>query len=882
MSALELLGQLRALGVLISVEGGSIHLQGPPGAVSPELREELRRRKAELLELVGAQGEAAGATEPPLVPTAREHPLPLSSHQERLWRLITRAPDSAAYNLPLAFRLSGALDVPALERSLARIVERHEALRTVFVDLNGEPAQVALPFGGFALSVLDRADEPPTDREVQAWVMAEARAPMDIAAGPLFRMRLMKTGAREYVFTVVMHHIVSDGWSFDVFFDELETAYSAALSGTEPDLTPLTVQYGDYAAWERATVAGRGMELLETYWRERLAGQVEPLRLPSAAGPPAAGRSAAPVSDAGPQAERLRRTLAPGVRERLEALGAEQGATLFVVAAAGLVATLKRLTGQEDLVFVTPSAGRSQAPLEGLIGYFNNLLPLRVAVADDPTVAELLVRVRDATMGAFKHQAYPFERLLRHPNLTRTSLARAMIALHPEVPRRLTLSGIEVRELPVFTGAANFDLGLSVEATGSGLEAVLTVKREAFGADEAEHFLEAFLETLDALPAALDRRLSELLGPAGPGDGRPSPDAAPATPRLSRDGASWVRHAPLARDASAVPRDPLEIQLILIWERVLDARPIAPGDDFFELGGHSLLAVRLLEEIEAELDRTLPLSALIEHPTVEALARALRDEGWEPSGESLVAMQPHGAEPPIHVLHSYEGHVFFFNDLARSLAPDQPVYGLQAVGLDGSCPPLASVESMAEHYLRLVRTVQCSGPYTIVAMCFGVSVGLEMAQRLHGAGEDVQLVILDGGFPALLPPTASPSLPRRLVRRVRNHARGLQSRASRALRYLRASPYVRRELRMRASLIRAWYGYQPLPFEGTVTLIRCEDTASDPANDWHLVALDALAAGEKHIVSVAGHHFSMLHPPHVQALSDRIREVLAHRAVGAG
>ncbi len=867
MSALELLARLRGLGVTVASEDGRLRLQGPPGALTSELKDELARRKPELLELISGRGGTTDALSHPLEPTDRSRPLPLSTAQERLWRLIARAPESATYNLPLAFRLLGDLDVDALGRSLALIVERHEVLRTVFDDGDGVPVQIVRPAVDLALAVEKLTDATPTPDEIDAWVADEVGAPMDLRRGPLFRARLLAAGPRAHVLTVVMHHIVSDGWSFELFFDELAATYATLVSDETPSLTPLSIQYGDYAVWERSGLSDSRLGELRSYWEAQLGGAIETLRLPFRS--PARSRD---VPDA-----RRRRSIPAPVRGRLEQLGSTHGTSLFMTVAAGLAVTLHRLTGQTDLVFVTPSVGRPRPALEGLIGYFNNLLTIRLDVSDDPTISELLARTRRTTLGAFKHQEYPFQRLLEHPNLTRTSLARAMVAVHAEPARRLSLVGIDVQELPVFTGASNFELGLSVEGSDEGLDAVLTFKTDRIDPTDGGQLLDTFVETLEAIALDGSQRLSHL----APSEGRAATASEPGSTRARPDGTSWVRHAPLARDAGAVPRDPLELQLILLWERVLDARPVAPEDDFFELGGHSLLAVRLLEEIESELGRGLPLSALFERPTVASLARALRDQGWEPGGESLVAMQPSGTTSPIYLLHSYEGHVFFFNDLALALAPDQPVFGLQAPGLDGSGTPLGTVEQMAAHYLARIRTVQPVGPYVIVSMCFGVSVGLEMAQRLVREGEEVELVILDGGFPALLPVGPAPSLPVRFLRRVRNHARGLQSRASRALRFLRASPYVRRELRMRARLIRAWYGYQPRPFAGGITLIRCEDTAADPANDWHLVSLDALAAGEKRIVQLPGHHFSMLRHPHVRSLADRLREVVLRSTVVA-
>ncbi|HYR09422.1 MAG TPA: amino acid adenylation domain-containing protein, partial [Longimicrobium sp.] len=278
---------------------------------------------AEMAVRVGEMRRAGLPVLPPVVPAERTGPLPLSFAQERLWFLDRLEPGSTTYNIPAAWRLGGALDVAALERSLSEIVRRHEALRTVFAEVDGSAVQVVAPFGGFALPVEDLSGLGEADREaaVRRRAREEARRAFDLSAGPLFRATLLRLGAEDHVLLLSMHHIVSDGWSMGVLFRELSALYAAYLAGRESPLPELPVQYADYAAWQRAQLEGEVLDRQLSYWRERLAGAPELLELPTDhPRPPVQTYRGATVPV----------DLSPELLERLRALGRSEDATLFM------------------------------------------------------------------------------------------------------------------------------------------------------------------------------------------------------------------------------------------------------------------------------------------------------------------------------------------------------------------------------------------------------------------------------------------------------------------------------------------------------------------------------------------------------------------------
>ncbi|MFL5538334.1 MAG: condensation domain-containing protein, partial [Longimicrobiaceae bacterium] len=277
-------------------------------------------QRRELLKMALARDLVRDPSElPPIEPAARDGRLPLSFAQERLWFIDRLEPGSAVYNIPVAWRLGGALDEAALERALGEIVRRHEALRTVFAEVDGSPVQVIAPFGAFALAVEDLSRLGEADREaaVRRRAAEEARRAFDLSAGPLFRAALLRLGAEDHVLLLSVHHIVSDGWSLGVLYRELSALYAAYHEGGESPLPELGVQYADYAVWQREQLEGEALEQQLGYWRERLADAPALLELPTDHPRPAVQTH---------RGAHVRAPFPDALAERLRALGRREGA----------------------------------------------------------------------------------------------------------------------------------------------------------------------------------------------------------------------------------------------------------------------------------------------------------------------------------------------------------------------------------------------------------------------------------------------------------------------------------------------------------------------------------------------------------------------------
>jgi amino acid adenylation domain-containing protein len=446
----------------------------------------------------------------PLPPSSRtpEARLPLSFAQQRLWFLDQMEP-GALYNVPAAYWVEGAIDVAALASALAAIVRRHQALRTRFVRSGDEPAQVIAPADGErlpALALVDLSPLPAARRAQTCERLAreDAARPFDLARGPVARFTLVRLAQEEHALLLAIHHIVSDGWSLVVLMRELATLYGACSAGVPSALPALTVQYADYAAWQRAWMQGEALAGEVEYWRRRLAGAPAVLDLPADRPRPAA------QSFRGGLVSRLfPRDLAASI----ESSARDLGGTPFILLMAAFQALLGRYTRQPEISVGTPIAGRNHLEIEGLIGFFVNTLVLRTSLAGNPSFTALAGRVREAAVEAQVHQDLPFEKLVEalepERSLSHTPLFQTMLVFQND-SLAFTLPGLRLHPLPTHSGTAKFDLVLEVVDQGDGLESSLEYSRDLFDETTAARMLRQLWTLLEGALAAPERRLWDL------------------------------------------------------------------------------------------------------------------------------------------------------------------------------------------------------------------------------------------------------------------------------------------------------------------------------------------------------------------------------------
>jgi amino acid adenylation domain-containing protein len=486
LSAHELVLSLGRRGIRLWADGANLRYSAPKGALGPGDIEQLKQNKAEILDLLTASSVPAGAGK--IERVSRDGALVMSFGQQRLWFLTGMEGVSEAYHVMAGFRLSGPLNEEALRRALLRLVARHEALRTRFVTLDGEAVQwIDGPETPVAYTVDDLGAKSAT--ALEALMAAESATPFDLERGPLFRARRVRLAAQEHVLLLTMHHIVSDGWSLGVMRRELGALYTAFASGDEDRLTPLTVQYADYAAWQRRWLSGSALAEQAQYWRTALAGAPTLIELPTDRQRPSrqdfAGASV-PVT--------LDRTTTAGLKR----LAQRQGLTLYMVVLAGWALVLSKLSGQDDIVIGSPSANRGPLETEGLIGFFVNMLAMRIDLSDAPSVTELLSRVRRTTLAAQAHQDLPFEQVVEvvRPvrNMAHSPIFQVALAWQNTEPDPLVMPDLVVEPLAERRDSAKFDLLLDLTEQDGMVVGALEYASAVFDSDTAARFAR-YLET---------------------------------------------------------------------------------------------------------------------------------------------------------------------------------------------------------------------------------------------------------------------------------------------------------------------------------------------------------------------------------------------------
>ncbi|MGH8081979.1 MAG: condensation domain-containing protein, partial [Lysobacter sp.] len=455
-------------------------------------------------------GEATTNALPALVAGPRPAAIPLSFAQQRLWFIAQMGQQSSgAYHMAGGLRLSGDLDEPALQAALDRIVLRHEALRTHFALVDGQPVQRIADDARFTLERQDLSDAADAQAELALCSQREAHAPFHLDRGPLIRGRLLRMAEREHVLLLTMHHIVSDGWSMGVLINELGELYRAYASGevayaTDP-LPSLPAQYADYAIWQRRWLDGELLQSQQTFWHDHLQGAPSLLELPTDRPRPAVQEHTG---------ESRRFTVDAELSRDLRALGQRHGTTLYMTLLGSWAALLSRLSGQRDVVIGTPMVNRNHTELEPLIGLFINNVALRFDLSDDPDVAGLLAQTRRTALAAQANKDLPFEQVVEAlkpvRSLAYTPLYQVVFVMHNMADAGLALPGLQIDALPVEEANAQNDVWWSVTETEDRLECEVVFATSLFDADTVERWIEHWQVMLREMVSDRARSLSRL------------------------------------------------------------------------------------------------------------------------------------------------------------------------------------------------------------------------------------------------------------------------------------------------------------------------------------------------------------------------------------
>jgi amino acid adenylation domain-containing protein len=431
---------------------------------------------------------------------------PLSFAQMRLW-LLNQLESSSAYNVPVVKRLVGELNYSALQKSLNEIVRRHEALRTTFSAIDGQPRQVIASAAELQLEQLDLSQLAPDEREPEArrLIEADGQRGFDLGQGPLVRALVMKLADEDHVLLIAFHHIIADGWSLGVFFNELAILYGACLRGEQSPLPDLPIQYADYAVWQRDYLQGPVLDRQLKYWKQQLSGAARLLELPT---------DHLRSSDQSPRGGQESFMLPTDLGQRLQALAQHEGATLFMVLLAAFQMLLSRYCGQEDILVGTPIAGRNRKETETLIGFFVNTLVMRTDLSGSPSFRQLIQRVSKIALEAYAHQDIPFQKLVEEVQPERSLSQQPLIQVFFSMPNMpgpsIEMDGLKLGPFGVRTETTQFDLMLNFFQSTHGISGIFCYRTDLFERETIRALARQFKTLLQSAADSPDKPVKRL------------------------------------------------------------------------------------------------------------------------------------------------------------------------------------------------------------------------------------------------------------------------------------------------------------------------------------------------------------------------------------
>jgi len=600
-SAELFLSELQQLDVALSVTNGNLHCDAPKGVLTPVLRDRIKQHKPALLRLLTNRRDTATRERAKTLPSiSRDGELPLSYSQERIWLLSKLDPDHhVTGNLHFAFRIAGPLDVPALEKTLNAIIERHEVFRVRCETIDNRPVQFVSAPIAFTLAVRDIRGLPAHDKAAVVTATAEqyALAPFDLAQAPILRTELLRTENDEHVFLLATHLYVFDGWSTAILFKALSRLYAAFHTGELAPLPPLTAQYADFAHWHRNWFEGDEASKQSHYWKEKLQDAQLVTGLPLDRPRPLTTVSESAHVDF---------TLPDVLAEAIRNLSQQAGSTLFIGLLAAFQTLLYCYTRQTHIATGTIVSNRRLAEAELMIGSFANNILIASDFHAGMIFKDLADQLSKASREAYAHQDLPFERLLGelNPNLNHHPLFRVMFVLHQHQSIQhtgLEFAGLTVQKLPDVKARSRYDLELVMVDRNSSLSGLFEYNADIFDRVTIEDLKDNFLLVLNKITDNPDLSLAEL-------------------PSFLKRQQPQDATTPNQTGRHTVLRTPLEARVAKIWQDVFGIEGIGAHDRFSDLGGHSLLAVKLVAALQEEFNKDIKPVSMFEFPTVAELA----------------------------------------------------------------------------------------------------------------------------------------------------------------------------------------------------------------------------------------------------------------------
>ena len=819
MNPQRLLETLSERGITLSVQGGKLRATAPVGRITPELAAQIKAHKPALLALLqgqpskvnlngappnGSVGNGGQTQKSSVVQNGAAARVAASDqtavHSRLVPLSVTQLRQAGAARsgnaLPIVLRLLGKMDRPALQRSLEYTLRRHAPLRSSFQLDKDPPSQQEQEIETLPLEVTDLTGETDQENEALALVRELTATPFDVTRPPLMLAHLIRMSEQEHWLFTSFSPLVIDGWSFDIFWQELRTAYIAYTSGQSVPLPELEASYAELSEWQSRRVEER-RETLESFWRQALGQQLPPLPLPTDYPRPQLSNN---------RGGNITYVLAPELETELRRLARSAGSTPQMLMLTAFYVWLHRMSGETELVVAGPAAARLHPASEAVIGPFVNIMLLRMTIEPNATFTDLLSEVRDRCLDAYDHQELPLEQLkVRSAPGTAKSFAPAFqteFSFQMVSNRDKDMGSLRIEQLELPSGAATNDITMWVKDWGSQIKGAVEYKLELFERATIQGWVDCFVHLLGQLVLAPSASINaaQLIPPEAAAHIRSSLRALDAahieqalnTPlrgkrvtdvelvdaesnalpvgcfgrlivttegetlegadrvRLTYDGRLEVESKTIQAQQGQTPyRAPttdLERQLVDILSLLLGNEHLGVDHDFFQSGGNSLLAVRLFNEIATRTGVRLPFTAILEAPTVARLA--VRIKGGAGQGQACLLQLRDGTAPRgVYFIHDGDGETLLYRNLAERLPAGLPIYGVNPKPNDPLPTVHTSVEDMAAYYTAEIRKQQPVGPYIVGGLCAGGVIGYEVARLLAESGADTTLILLDAAPP---------------------------------------------------------------------------------------------------------------------------------------
>lgn len=806
--------------------------------------------------------------------------LPASASQKRFWLLAKVALNSTALHMPACVKISGPLSYSALRAAIERLIERHEALRTIFAEVDGELCQIVNSRPGASLRIVDaKIDSGFSDEDpMTALLRAEAEQKFDLAHGPLARICLFRINDAEHILAITLHHIIADGWSQGILQRDLWTFYKMQLDDAAAEVPPLEIQYGDFASWQGEWLKSADADQHLKYWTEKLADPLPILDFPT---------DRPPTNRPASRGAILKAKFPNELTAALKTFSRSENVTPFMLTAAAFSVLLFHYTAQNDIVIGSPAANR-KTETQGIIGPFAGPFALRLAVDGNCTFREILRRTAETALDAFSHSELPFEAVLEQLKMRATGgrnpLFQFYFLYQTAFLQSQDLCGLTIVPQPTFSLGTPFEIQLAVIERRDGAYAQLEYNPDLFDSSTVVEVLDNYEKLLRDAIAEPDAKIVDLRGEI-------------SVRKREKDEAPTVEYV--------APRTPIETAICQIWQRLFELPRIGVKDDFFQLGGQSLLAAQLVSEIEKNFGSNVDLSTLLVASTVEQLALQL---GPTPIGifptthlpTSVVPLKAGGDKAPLFCFHGGGGHLLAYRELASALGKDQSVFGIRSPDLDGA-QRFLDVEQLAEGYLQDIVRVQRSGPYCLCGMSFGGLLAYEVATRLRERGESVGvLAIFDTINPAYyrqlpLLKSARFVVDTAIVRSekyfhdlirgdlisIAGYVRDFLARRFEALRWKLVRLLSRASGRQMPKAIRdnvrlfetVGNAYTPRDFDERLTLFRAAERTAEYRHDFAL-GWDEVAKRGVDVIMIDGDHLTIMEQPNVRSLAAHLGELI--------